>query len=508
MIRLRTFNEAIYGNMAVVYHRTSASDLINKVYTSGFTPGNGAMYGKGFYSTYELNAQEQSNMSQTYGTIVVKFIVPIEQFLIFDPEVYIKSPLYKKLRSKVNLNVIKSDGKNKDNYSYLWDQFNYFKIGRTETNRLEIFNRLPFGYGYTSDMALHVYNKDSALLRKVNGVVFTGRHDGQVLLAYNTKIIMPVSYKSDGSTTFDKVEMNKEYFKKMLLAKANATTGNRSEDLDISEDAIYSFDKNKNILWEFGTWRSGIWENGIWTDGLWQGGTWENGAWKAGNWLTGTWENGVWHKGIWEDGTWAYGTWKSGTWRFGNWFDGIWDSGTWHNGIWEDGTWKSGTWYNGIWEDGIWEDGTWQSGRWKLGTWKNGDWLGGKWQGGSWEDGTWQAGNWISGVWNNGTWKTGDWVDGHWFNGTWHDGDWGNGKWYGGIWKHGQWYNGIWENGTWLGGTWYDGIWKGGEWLGGTWKNGWILDPDHKGNFDPSWKWTKDLVESPLSPAEYWAGKK
>ncbi len=97
MIKLKPLSEAVYGNMAVVYHRTSASDLINKVYTSGFKPGNGSMYGKGFYSTYELASQEKPNMADTYGSVVIKFVVPIEHFLIFDPEIYMKSPLYRKL---------------------------------------------------------------------------------------------------------------------------------------------------------------------------------------------------------------------------------------------------------------------------------------------------------------------------------------------------------------------------------------------------------------------------
>jgi len=36
--------EKIYGNMATVFHRTSVSDLVNKVYTEGFKPGYGDFY--------------------------------------------------------------------------------------------------------------------------------------------------------------------------------------------------------------------------------------------------------------------------------------------------------------------------------------------------------------------------------------------------------------------------------------------------------------------------------
>lgn len=43
MRRILSLNEKIYGNMATVFHRTSVSDLVNKVYTSGFKPGSGEM---------------------------------------------------------------------------------------------------------------------------------------------------------------------------------------------------------------------------------------------------------------------------------------------------------------------------------------------------------------------------------------------------------------------------------------------------------------------------------
>jgi len=67
MIKIINFKEKIYGNMAIVFHRTSVSDLVNKVFTSGFKPGTGDKYGRGFYATYELESQERPEMKK-YGT--------------------------------------------------------------------------------------------------------------------------------------------------------------------------------------------------------------------------------------------------------------------------------------------------------------------------------------------------------------------------------------------------------------------------------------------------------
>ena len=34
----------LYGNMATVFHRTKISDLVNKVFDSGFKPGDGYIW--------------------------------------------------------------------------------------------------------------------------------------------------------------------------------------------------------------------------------------------------------------------------------------------------------------------------------------------------------------------------------------------------------------------------------------------------------------------------------
>jgi hypothetical protein len=215
--------------MATVFHRTSVSDLVNKVYTEGFKPGDGAMYGEGFYATYELESQQKENM-KTYGNIIVKFAVPIENFLIFDYSEFIKSPNFKKLGHP----SIKD---------FLPLQFNLFKIKGTENDGFSAIAKIV----YTSDIA-HSYVKSIPNFTKLcQGIIFTGRNDGRVLVAYDTTILMPLSYSVDDGETFESVEKNKEYLKKVStiqMTKFEPNLNIKPEDFGITK---YEFTKDGHL---------------------------------------------------------------------------------------------------------------------------------------------------------------------------------------------------------------------------------------------------------------------
>ena len=50
-------------------------------------------------------------------------------------------------------------------------------------------------------------------------------------------------------------------------------------------------------------------------------------------------------------------------------------------------------------------------------------------------------------------------------------------------------------------------LFRSGTWEGGTWVEGWIYDPQRKGNYKDSWEDNREYVRSPISPKKYWAGK-
>jgi len=367
------FFENIYGNNATVFHRTSVSDLINKIFTSGFKPGEGDMYGKGFYSTYDLDSQQKSGMEH-YGDLIVKFQVSIYNFIVFDYAEFEKSPVKKRIKIHTDKN------------NFVEEQLKLYKTNYDSEKLLKHFSN-------TSELALSLY-KNTNLEGNVDGMIFTGGRDGKVLVCYDTKLIIPLSYSTDDGKTFEKLDSkNLEYIKNAFKTKGEKffkdIEGEKLPDWVVASGNLPDKFKNEgdSFTWINGTWKHGPWKDGTWEDGTWKDGTWEDGAWEYGTWEDGTWEYGAWVNGFWEKGTWKDGAWKDGTWK-----DGFWEKGTWINGLWEKGTWKDGTW-----KDGFWEKGTWKHGTWKDGTWEDG----------TWEDGTWIKGIWIKGTWKHGTWKKG-----------------------------------------------------------------------------------------------------
>jgi len=382
--------EDIYGRYATVFHRTNVRDLINHVYTSGFKPGSGDMYGKGFYSTYSLESQLRDNMANTYGNIIVKFQVNIDNFLIFDYDEFIKSPLGRKLKY--------------NNENFIFKQLDYFKLNY---NKEKLENKIKES-SYSSDIALNCYRYISDLNKKVDGLIFTGRRDGNVLVCYRPKqLILPMSYSDNDGETWTKTEPNLDYLKNIFKNRRDELVISGIEELRdnltleivkekfpwlldvIIEDAIIGQDSEGKLVWYDGTWENGTWKDGTWEYGTWLKGTWEDGTWKKGTWWNGTWLKGTWKMGVWEDGTWKDGTWERGIWWEGIWENGTWKDGTWkYGGVWKKGTWENGTWWNGTWEDGHWIKGIWENGTWKGGTWYNGTWKGGTWENGTWKDET------------------------------------------------------------------------------------------------------------------------
>jgi hypothetical protein len=201
MIKLKNLlNEVIYSNIATVYHRTRVEDIANKIYDTGFTPGGGDAYGRGFYSTYELESQEGLKM-QHYGNVVLKCAVNLSDFFFFDWSEFIKTPLFK-------YKLVKSTEE-----TFIQDQIQYYKINLDSKYDARSVN-------YTSQIASFIHD-ESDLDKKVAGIVFTGRTDGKVLVCYDVKRIQPLAYKKDGED-WVKGELTKDFIKKSSVSAINA----------------------------------------------------------------------------------------------------------------------------------------------------------------------------------------------------------------------------------------------------------------------------------------------
>jgi hypothetical protein len=229
MIKLKTLlTETIYGNQAIVYHRTKVEDLANKIYTSGFRPGTGDMYGEAMYSTYELASQERPEMAKRYGNIIVKFSVNLTGFMFFDWSEFVKSPLYK---DKLKKSTIET---------FMMDQIDYYGVILEQGLRFQIVHNNFLGDAkFTSDKALSIY-KRSNIEEKVAGIVFTGKRDGKVLVCYDVKRLRPIAVKKDGDKEFTKINTTKDFLRKTA---ANTI----SKDIVIPNSMVKSADGSLTV---------------------------------------------------------------------------------------------------------------------------------------------------------------------------------------------------------------------------------------------------------------------
>lgn len=199
---IKGYNEDVYGNYATVFHRTKIDNIVNFMYTEGFKPGDSCAYGKGFYSTYDLLSQDRPNML-SYGSIVLKVAVPLDKFVIFDWEPFLKTPLAK--RQKVD----------KENFI----QLQCARLNIVPTNSLfDWSTAVALLDRFTSDCALYL-KRMTDIEDKANGLVFTTRTDGRVLVSYNTDILIPLAIRKDENAEFTKVSSDKKYLAKALKAK-------------------------------------------------------------------------------------------------------------------------------------------------------------------------------------------------------------------------------------------------------------------------------------------------
>lgn len=89
MTKKHQLEEKIYSSTtAIAYHRTTEKDFIDIIKNDEFRPGTrgGTMYGPGLYCTYELESQLNDRMRNAYGPYLIKYKIPIKNYLIFDKD--------------------------------------------------------------------------------------------------------------------------------------------------------------------------------------------------------------------------------------------------------------------------------------------------------------------------------------------------------------------------------------------------------------------------------------
>ena len=178
------------GTTLTVYHRTKNQDIAGSICTVGFIAGGGRAYGTGIYSTFNLASSLKNSNLTAYGGEVLKATVDIKGFLIFNEELakQVYGANYKLIDQVNNIigvnNVVSPSNRQKD-LEYLESQS----------------KRLEEGVEWSSDVANGVSNRLRLDQSGVPGILFGGRTDGLVCVAYKQILVTPVAHAwIDGKT--------------------------------------------------------------------------------------------------------------------------------------------------------------------------------------------------------------------------------------------------------------------------------------------------------------------
>lgn len=218
-------------NSAIVYHGTTEKKNIQNIATHGFDPGYGTMYGQGLYSVYDVRDDEQAATAKgVYGDYIARFKVDLtNDFVIFD---------YDEAKK-----IYGEDYK-------LKDQISSEKVPDTIKNRsFEEFcdwvDQINENDGWwTSDAAQDFTACVKNLENKFDGILFTGRKDGHVLVVYDTDLVKLIGW-GELSGKSNSVELLRKLDGELATYEP-ASMGSSTEGPQRSEN----FEQKRQSAWE------------------------------------------------------------------------------------------------------------------------------------------------------------------------------------------------------------------------------------------------------------------
>ena len=357
---MQKFGEAFKGKLEYAYHRTSETN-IPSIVKNGFIPGYGDMYGKGWYMCYDLESQLNPNMV-SYGKGVIKTQIFDKGVLIFDynisKEMYgSKYTLVDQLLRQgifTNINAIPKFYKDMsamcektfdDPRQSAVVAYNCFVRGQ---DPIQYFSgKRPKEYNWGEGTScLNV--KGVPKINKITAIVFSGNHDGNVIVGYSPNTVLPVAYAiidpqvcydfKAGKIKIDDIEFTpltdyeiaeerarqaRELYERLgtlrnsSIISLNLQYGKMtSSEFEtnfkwIARDskvtnAEITVDKDKKFIFTGGSWDNGVWQGDVFgvNDGrsyenqpVFKGGIFTSGEffgdWEFGKFINGTF-NGRW----------------------------------------------------------------------------------------------------------------------------------------------------------------------------------------------------------------------
>jgi hypothetical protein len=186
-------NEEIYGKLATAYHRTNAGGMKALMRGQIYKDPRSTMYGPGVYMTYDLESQLNPRMVSIYGNYLIKNRVNLENFLIFDKNIIQRVYGVRDFSEQMR-RIFKTPPE-------MWNSV--FDPSFAAILRQHMVENYP---QYTSEVARKMVQFHITWLRRnTRGIVFTGKQDGRVIVAFDPKSVTPMSYvlNKENSKTFN-----------------------------------------------------------------------------------------------------------------------------------------------------------------------------------------------------------------------------------------------------------------------------------------------------------------
>jgi hypothetical protein len=182
-----------------VYHCAKERDL-NSIFKFGFesfylASNTGNMYGRGIYTTTDLESSIENARRGAYGKIIVKAqLISYDNYLIWDKDIAErvygdKWNIVDQLNSIVPANVLE-------------------KAKNTPQGNTDLYSFITEYREYTSNNALAVYHNagrsdGESIYDYIEGFVFKGSNDGNVAVIKNVKNLIPVYFSNNYGSTWE-----------------------------------------------------------------------------------------------------------------------------------------------------------------------------------------------------------------------------------------------------------------------------------------------------------------
>ena len=312
---MEKLGEAFKGRLEYAYHRTNENN-IPSIVKDGFIPGYGDMYGKGWYMCYDLESQLRSTMC-SYGNGVIKTQIFDKGVLIFDYNVSkeIYGSKYTLVDQLVSQGIFQKETLIPQFYKEMSKAcegsfsypprsadiaYNCFVQGRDPVQYLAGKN--PKGYSWgDGNSCLNV--KGVPRINKITAIIFSGNHDGNVIVGYSPNTVLPLAYAIiDSQVCYDfesgKIKSSDIEFTPLkdyeiaeerarqareLYERLGVLRNSSIISLNLEYNKMTTAEFEKNFRWiardskvtnaEITIDKDGkfIFENGSWDNGLWQG---------------------------------------------------------------------------------------------------------------------------------------------------------------------------------------------------------------------------------------------